>query len=904
MKIRQIAWLGTLLFCLFFPLQAKAAPELVRTFEGGQEYRLENGLKVVLLPDAAKPVVAMNITYLVGSRHEGYGERGMAHLLEHMMFKGSAAHPDIPAELSKHGGQANGTTWYDRTNYYEVVPEGEEHLAWALGLEADRMVNSAMRGEDLTKEMTVVRNEWEAGENRPFSILRQRIFSTAYLWHNYGQATIGARSDLENVSIERLKDFYRRYYQPDNAVLVIAGNFKAEQALQMVESSFGVIAAPKRLLEETYTIEPAQDGERRVVLRRVGDVPMLGFAYHIPAAAHPDTAALTVLAEILDAQPAGRLYKELVQSGLATSVHASATRLHDPGLFEIYLIGGKAQSELKQLLQSVLAALAKSAPTQAEVERAKQALANDLTATMRSPEKFGISLSESIGSGDWRLFYLYRQQLAAVTPEDVRRVAAHYLVPDNLTSGEFQPVAKAVKVEIPGVEAMNPLLDGLKEGPAMAAGETIDPAPEKLQQRVQSKELSPGRRLAVINKATKDDIVNISLKLHFGDEQSLRGQGVTGSALAEMLLRGTKLHSEQEIRDLLSSWQAEMSIRGGNEALSVQLQTPRRNLTVAVGLLGEVLRQPRLDEKEWELLRQQWITRLESSRNDPQNLAFQKLLKKLSSDDPKAPRYLMTSEEEIGAIRSLTTVQMRDFYQRFYGASAFEVGVVGNVTADEMAKLFDAALGGWNSSVKPQPITESYRPLPQETLTVDTPDKENAMVVGGQPWQLKRDAADYPALVLANEILGGGFLNSRLATRVRQQEGLSYSVGSNVQGGVLDDNGRFIFYAICAPQNAKQLEQALREEIARIAESGVTEEEVAKAREGLLKSLRLQRSQDQSLAKIMAEQLYTGRSFMKTAEFENRLQELGAVEVSEAIKRYLKPEALIIVRAGDWSKKL
>ncbi len=899
-SMRLMSCLVTLLLCI--SLQAKAAPEAVREFEGGHEYRLANGLKLVLLPDEAKPVVAVNITYLVGSRHEGYGERGMAHLLEHMMFKGSAAHPDIPAELSKHGGQANGTTWYDRTNYYEVIPEGEEHLAWALSLEADRMVNSAMRAEDLAKEMTVVRNEWEAGENSPFRVLRQRIFSTAYLWHNYGQATIGARSDLENVSIERLRDFYRRYYQPDNAVLVIAGNFKAERALELTERFFGKIAPPGRVLQETYTVEPAQDGERQVILRRVGDVPALGLAYHIPAAAHPDTAALSVLAEILDAQPAGRLYKQLVQSGQATSVSASAALLHDPGLFEIWLIGGKAQPELKAKTQSVLDELAKVAPTQQEVARAKQALANDLTAAMRSPERFGIGLSESIGSGDWRLFFLFRQQLSAVTPDDVRRVAARYLVPDNRTSGEFQPVAKAVRSEIPAVGEIAPRLEALKEGTAMLKGETIDPTPEKLQQRVRTEELSPGRKLAVLNKATKDDIVSVSLKIHLGDEQSLRGQGERGAALAEMLMRGTTLHSEQEIKDLLAAWQAEISINGSNEALNVQLQAPRRNLSDAVKLLGEILRRPRLDKKDWELLQRQWLSSLENGRNDPQTLAFQGLMKKIAPNDPQAVRYVMSVEERIAGVKTITAAGLHDFHERFYGASVMEVGVVGNVTSEEMKTMLENALGGWVSPVKPQAICEAYRPLPPETVVVNTPDKENAVVVGGQPWRLKRDAEDYPALLLANEILGGGFLNSRLATRIRQQEGLSYSVGSSLQAGSIDDNGRFIFYAICAPQNAKRLEAALREELVRIAEGGVSEAEVEKAREGLLKALSLQRSQDQSLARIMTDQLDTGRSFLKTAELEARLKQLRAAEVSAVLKRYLKPQELIVVRAGDWKK--
>lgn len=884
------------------PVLANAAGlEAVRQYGGGQEYRLANGLKIVLFPDDAKPSVAVNITYLVGSRHEGYGERGMAHMLEHMMFKGSSGHPDIPAELSQHGGQANGTTWYDRTNYYEVLPEGEEHLAWALSLEADRMVNSAIRSEDLAKEMTVVRNEWEAGENQPARILRQRIHSTAYLWHNYGQDTIGARSDLENVSTERLRAFYRNYYQPDNAVLVVAGKFRTETALRLIEKYFGPIERPERKLEETYTVEPAQDGERHAVLRRVGDVPMSALAYHIPAAAHPDTAALSVLAEMLDSRPTGILYKELVQSGLAAGVQAGAARLHDPGLFEIYLSGGTDQAMLRRKVQAALDGLAKQAPSGNDVNRAKRTLDNEFASLLRSPEGLGISLSESIGSGDWRLFFLQREQLAAVTAQDVQRVAAHYLVVDNRTSGEFQPTRTPVKVEIPPVTDMTARLAELKDAAPMAAGETIDPAADALQQRVRSA-TADGIRLSVLKKMTKDDIVNLSLTLHLGDAVSLRGQGETGVALGKMLMRGTKLHSEQEIKDQLAAWRAELAIQGGRESVSVELQVPRSNFPAALQLVAEILRQPRIDGQEWVNQRRQWIAQLESKRNDPQTLAFQALRKKNAPSDAQAVRYPLTVEETIAAVNAVNPQQLAEFHKRFYGASAVEAGVVGNVTLEEIQGMLKQALANWPSAAQPKPIVEPYHPVAPETVRITTPDKENAVLVGGQPWRLKRSDPDYPALLVGNEILGGGFLNSRLAVRVRQQDGLSYSIGSRVRAGNLDDSGSFLLYAICAPQNIERLKNAVREELLRIVNDGVSDSEVAEARTGLLKALRLQRTQDAALAGMMADQLYVGRSFTDTAVLEQKLETVSAAEVSAALQRYLKIDQLLLVEAGDWRK--
>ena len=261
----------------------------VASVEGITEYRLDNGLRVLLFPDATKPTVTVNLTYLVGSRHEGYGETGMAHLLEHLLFKGTPDNADIPGEMRRRGIRYNATTWLDRTNYFGSFAAGEDNLDWLLALEADRMVNSHVARKDLDSEMTVVRNEMERGETEPFRVLWSRLTSTAYLWHNYGNSTIGARADVENMPIEALQAFYRRYYRPDNATLLVAGRVDTADVLARVARHFGPIERPQAPLPRTYTAEPTQDGEREVTVRRVGETRLVGLAYHIPASAHPDT---------------------------------------------------------------------------------------------------------------------------------------------------------------------------------------------------------------------------------------------------------------------------------------------------------------------------------------------------------------------------------------------------------------------------------------------------------------------------------------------------------------------------------------------------------------------------------------------------------------------------------------
>jgi zinc protease len=332
---RSLKLMATLASLLLFSQPGIAdnkMPTKIGSIEGINEYVLENGMKVLLFADKTQPKVTVNCTIFVGSRHEGYGETGMAHLLEHMVFKGTDMHPNIPAALRDRGANFNGTTWLDRTNYYETLPASDDNLEFAIRLEADRMVNSKILDEELQKEFTVVRSEFERGENSPSRVLQQRMFSAAYQWHNYGNSTIGNRSDIERVPIDNLRAFYRRYYRPDNAMLIVAGRFEEAKALEYAQKHFGTIAKPETPINRTYTTEPAQDGDRITLVRRVGDSQMVGTMYHVPAGGDPEFAAVDLLANILTDQPSGRLYKALVESKKATSVSGGAFGLHDPGV--------------------------------------------------------------------------------------------------------------------------------------------------------------------------------------------------------------------------------------------------------------------------------------------------------------------------------------------------------------------------------------------------------------------------------------------------------------------------------------------------------------------------------------------------------------------------------------------
>ncbi len=574
----------------------------VTSVEGINEYRLANGLRVLMFPDQSKQTITVNMTYLVGSATENYGETGMAHLLEHMLFKGTPKHTNVPQELTSHGTRPNGSTWSDRTNYFETFAATDENLNWALDLESDRMINSFIAKKDLDSEMTVVRNEFELGENSPFNVLLERSMAASYIWHNYGKTTIGARSDIENVPIERLQAFYRTYYQPDNSVLLIAGKFDEQKALGLVDKYFSPIPRPTRTLQKIYTVEPTQDGERSVTLRRTGDTQLVQALYHVPAGSHPDFAAIDIIAQILGDTPSGRLHKALVESKKASSIFGFDFQWHDPTLaiFGAEVRQGDSLETARDTLLETIEGITAAPPTKDEVERARAQLLKNIELTLNNSDRVGVTLSEFIGAGDWRLFFLHRDRLRKVTPEEVTQVAARYFKPANRTLGLFIPTAKPDRAEIPATPDLSAALKDYKGDPTVAAGEAFDPSPANIEARTVRGDAG-GIKLALLPKKTRGGKVVAQMVLRYGDEKSLMNRSTDAQLAGSMLMRGTAKHTRQQIQDELDRLKARANVFGGATQATVIIETTRENLPAVMRLMAEVLREPAFPATEFEL---------------------------------------------------------------------------------------------------------------------------------------------------------------------------------------------------------------------------------------------------------------------------------------------------------------
>ncbi|MEZ6127834.1 MAG: pitrilysin family protein [Planctomycetaceae bacterium] len=881
-----------------------AMPKPLRSIEGITEYELDNGLKVLLFPDASRPTVTVNLTIFVGSRHEGYGEAGMAHLLEHMVFKGTPDHPDVSAALKERGAKFNGTTWLDRTNYYETLPASAENLEFAIRLEADRMVNSFIKGEDLASEMTVVRNEFERGENSPSRILMQRMMSTAFEWHNYGKSTIGNRADIERVPVDNLRQFYKRFYQPDNAMVVVAGKFQPDNALKLIQQYFGALPRPERKLNSTYTEEPPQDGDRLVTLRRVGEVPMAGLTYHIPAGGHPDFAAVDVLATLMSSEPSGRLYDGLVKKRQAAAVFGFTFALHDPGivLFIAQAAQGIDAADLLQGMIDVVESAAADGFTEEEVERAKQELLKQRELKLADSSDTAVELSDWAAQGDWRLFFLYRDRLEAVTPDDVKKVADTYLIRSNRTAGMFEPTAAPERATIPPLPDLAEMIGDYQGRALIAEGEEFDANPLAIEQRITRSALDSGIKVAVLPKKTRGETVNLRLVLRYGNLDALKGKATAAEFLPDMLLKGTENLSRQEIKDTLDKYRADLSLSGSPGELRVSLKTLRSNLIPVLGLISEVLRKPTFPAEELELMKEAQLSSAEQRLTDPTSIASNLGQRKTNVYPENDPRYVATLTEEVERIKAVNIDQVRGLYTSLLSGANGELSIVGDFDPNEVLPVIDQLTADWSSDVKYEHIPKI--PVNNEKgdqQRINTPDKAQATYFATMTLPIRNDNPDYAALSLGNFIFGGGgALSSRLGDRVRQQEGLSYSVASAFQASAVDERSIFYIYAIVNPDSADKLATVIREELDRLLKDGITEQELVSRKAGFLQDQERQRTTDSVLTSLLGTHLQTGRTMQFTADFEKKLSSLTVDDVNAALRKHIDPERLYIVMAGDF----
>ncbi len=877
----------------------------VQAVEGITEYRLANGLKVLLAPDLADDRVTVNLTYMVGSRHEGYGEAGMAHLLEHLIFKGTPAIADPKAEFSRRGFNFNGSTTSDRTNYFATFVSSQPSLDWYLGWQADAMVNSFIARKDLDSEMTVVRSEFEIAGNNAFAALSQQVTAASYHWHGYGRATIGNKSDIESVDILKLQAFYKRYYRPDNAVLIVAGKFDLAPTMEGIQRSLGALSRPVQPIAQTYTLEPVQDGERSVVVRRPASSQLLLARYHAPAALHPDNVALTVLATALGDVPSGRLHKALVESKLAQAVFAGADSRREAGALVFGTVFGPddAPGQRQQLLLEMVENLAAEPLRQDEFDRARLKLEKGLELAFANAAAVATGVMQFEVLGDWRALFVNRERIRTVTLDQVNRVAREYLLASNRTLGHLIPTKAPLRAPEPKRTDAAAYLQGYALSETGLESTAFDFSTGSLQGKAVFLTTPGGIKTAALPKPVRGDLVKANIHLKFGSAGSLRQQAAASTLASQMLEMGTPRMTRQQIHDEQVKLGMDLSLHLGQSGGFVSLTVKKENLKAALALTRHLLRESSFPEAGFEELRAAMIKDLEGQikdRSAQANNAWGRYGNPYAKGDP---RYRYTLEEWLQEVRSVTRDQSYAFYQRFYGAQNAQIALLGPIDVSEQRAQLAQALDDWKA---PEAWQRVAQPLVERTparLLYDTPDKTSVRLVAHHSIALRAGQYDPQdlAMALAARIFGDG-PGSRLWVRLREAGGLSYSAGASYQASRYEASASISLNAEVAPANASAAETALQQELARSLADGFTLAEVETFKRQYLAERLRRRSGDAWAMGFMADQMEFNDNPDAYEKNDAMIASMTPEQVNAAWRKHVKPEKLVWAVFGDQSK--
>jgi zinc protease len=900
--------------------------EFIKSQSGIEEYRLKNGLKILLRENKLAPMISWQLWYKVGSRNEDESYTGMAHFLEHMMFKGTKTFKkgEISQAIQIHGGIFNAFTSDDYTAYFENF--SPENLELAIKIEADRMRNSRLDPQEMDLERTVIVSELEGGENNPQVLLYQSLKSNAYKVHKYKNPVIGLREDLKNINHNSMKEFYDNYYSPDNAVALLAGNFDKEVALQLIEKYFGSYkVSTNKKSKKIISREPIQNETREIEIKSGGQVKLMALAFHIPEFTHDDTPAFHILGDLLSSGTNSRLYKKLVDEGLAVKVSAYPEASLDPGIFRI-IVNLSLESNPETVQRLILEELESLKTTEnisneeleIAIARANSSAIYDRDGVYE--EALQIGYFEAI-SNDWTKYLSWEESLSKVTLEDLSRISREYFRPQNMTVVKLLPEKASESLLSPLDNFDN--AKALEYGYGATSVEALDPKDlEKLLKKTQpkyskayvkrlsDKKLELGIKELVLSDLAKDSklllredhslpIVYMNLALYAGSIKDLEQDAKTGLAYitSEMLERGTLKHTKYEISDLLDRYGAEISFENKKESTWIELGFLKKHIREVTEILREILLEPAFDQTELEKLKQEVVAKIIQEDEYSSKVALREFRMAIYPENhPFRPK---SQEDRIKSILAITVDDVKNFYSKYFSPSNLNISIVGDISESEALDLISSCLKNWNTGApeSTRPYIETVPMNEPKTIEIKKENKRQTEIIMGHSGQLKRTDKDFYPMLLANYILGGNSLSSRLGKTVRDEHGYVYNVNSNFAASL--GAGAFTIRLGVNPKNVDDAIKLTKNIVKEFIAKGVTETELRATKSYLKGSFGARNlSSNDEISDTLAQMMIYGIELDYIENYSKIIDSITAEEVNSAIKKYIHPESFTIVKVG------
>jgi zinc protease len=887
---------------------AAPSPSLSLT-QGVKKTVLANGLTVLTKEVRTAPVVSVQVWYRVGSRNEIPGGNGVSHQLEHLLFKGTQARPIQFGRLfSALGSESNAFTSYDETAYFGTVERSK--LGALMTLEADRMQNTIIGPEQLKSEKRVVISELQGYENSPSFRLSRAVMQAAFPNSPYGMAVGGSKADVEKFTVEQVQNHYKTYYRPENATLVVTGDFKTAAALKLAEQTFGKISKAAKPLPSAKTnpsVRPSLlPSKKPIVLKQPGSTALLEAVYPLPNVNHPDVPAIDLMDAVLTGGRSSRLYQDLVETGLTSSVGASASQMIGLGWYSISAVAAAGQplSRVETVLQQSLSEIRQKPVTAEELQRAKLQFRASLILGNQdiSSQATQLGYNETV-AGDYRYIDRYLAAMERVTPEDILRVAQTYLKPEQQTIGFFEPTLPDGK---PGASSAG---SGGRTTENFSAGSPVDPA-EVVKYLPPSQDAAAGAAILPQDFKLSNGLRVLLLPDHSAPTVNLSGNiragtifdtpakaGVAGLT-ASNLMNGTEAKSALALAKRLEDRGASLGFGASREGVGIGGSALVQDLPVLVETLADVLLNPTFPEKQLELSRQRSLVGLKAALDDPGQLGRRTFQQAIYPENH--PFHTFPTED---SLKRVTREDLALFHQRYYRPDTTVLSLVGDFEPAQVKVQLESALGQWRTAGQPPTMSFPAVALPKTTTYVSKsiPGKAEAVTYLGYSGLSRKDPRYYAALVL-NQVLGGDTLSSRLGTEIRDRQGLTYGIYSGFSAG--QNPGPFLISMQTAPKDARKAIDSTIALLKQLREQGITPTELENAKRSIKNSYPVELASPSNVADAILSNIVVGLGLEELSQFPAKIEAVTEQQIQQVIQEFIQPDKLVIVTAGPGTEAI
>lgn len=861
---------------------------------GIASYKLANGFKIILIPYPSASSTRVELLVRSGSKLEGYGETGMAHLLEHMLFKGAGDRKNIKDDLTKLGARYNGTTSQDRTNYFESVDADPKKIDEILRIEADRFIRARFTAADLASEMTVVRNELENSEKEPSQLVFSALSRSGFNWHGYSRSTIGSRSDIEGASFAALQTFHKKHYRPDNAALIVSGNFDSKRVLALTSKLFSVAQNPLTEKPANWTLESPQALTNKTELVSSAGTTVAASAWKLPGMKERDAHALDLAAASICDSDWGSLRKDIVlDRKLAVSASCFTWNQTDYGRFVAFARADQkadADALSYEVVQHIQEAAARGV-SQAQLERARLSDLNSFQKAFDSHEAVAGLVSRSEAAGDWRLFLWERDVVSSVSLDEANQALKKWVVPLNRNDVVLKHVENASPLVFPKPTEAETRVKGQVWANIVSSADAAPTSLLAIAQTTVKFNLNNERvQVALIKRKTQGDKVWLSLENDYGNPAQLKNRKVSCDAASALMSYGGNGLSRDALSARMEGLQAIWQIN----LAGVYLEVPRKNFMEAFKLLVSSWANPLLPIVEFERYQASRIAALEATLTDPIRVAENDVRLRFDNfpeghwGKPKA------LPELIQDIKNVNYEEVRKCIQDFARVSQVRMGVVGDINSEA---LKDA----WTSTGLADAASSTYErvPTPVAPVNVDVtqinvtlPGKTNARVTGTTVVPINLKSADFPALQLAIYALGGNS-SSLIWLQLREKEGLAYSSGMQISPSAFDNRSTIQLFATASSSNADNALGSLQSVIMKVLAEGFTPEQIEKAKSAWLQKRKATLGDERGFASILVNSLYDGQDFEAIDALDQKIKTVDDRQATSILKKYVSQSKIL-----------